>query len=173
MATAHEALGYRAPGLFTSLRTDWATPRHLFGLLDRQFGFTLDVCATASNLPRQGIEYFDPELTDALTRTWVPLAAGAVWCNPPYGRLIGLWVAKAFQESRWVTVVMLLPARTDTSWWHEFCMRGEILFLRGRLCFDENPRKRAPFPSAIVVFTPPKSLSDRHGCGDLRLRADR
>lgn len=153
-ASVHEALGYRAPGLFTSLRTDWATPRQLFKMLDKQFGFTLDACATSSNLPREGIECFDPALTDALRRHWIPLLPGAVWCNPPYGRCIGEWVEKAFRESRWGTVVMLLPARTDTSWWHEYCMRGEILFLRGRLCFDENPRKRAPFPSAIVVFKP-------------------
>jgi site-specific DNA-methyltransferase (adenine-specific) len=155
VATAHEALGYRAKGLFTSLRTDWATPRQLFAMLDRHFRFTLDVCASVSNLPREGIEYFDPALTNALTRSWVPLTAGAVWCNPPYGRQIGRWIEKAFRESRRGTVVMLLPARTDTSWWHEYCMRGEVVFLQGRLCFDENPRKRAPFPSAIVVFRPP------------------
>lgn len=147
--SAHNALGYRAPGLFTSLRTDWATPRQLFAMLDRQFCFTLDACATARNLPREGIEYFDPALTDALMRPWVP-----------YGRHIGAWVKKAYHDSKryGTVVVMLLPARTDTSWWHDYCMRGEILFLRGRLCFDENPRKRAPFPSAIVVFKiPPES----------------
>jgi len=151
VATAHEALGYRAPGLFTSLRTDWATPRQLFELLDHQFGFTLDVCATPSNLPRQGIEYFDPELTDALTRMWVPIAAGAVWCNPPYGRLIGLWVEKAFHESRWGTVVMLLPARTDTSWWHEYCMEGEVMFICGRPKF-KGCVHGLPQPLALVVF---------------------
>lgn len=153
MAIAHAALGYRAPGLFTSLRTDWATPRQLFAMLDEKFRFALDVCATAGNLPREGIAFYDPYRCDALAAPWVPGRDGAVWCNPPYGRQIGKWVRKGFEEARCgVVVVMLLPARTDTSWWHEYCMRGEILFLRGRLCFDENPRKRAPFPSAIVVF---------------------
>ena len=148
---AHEALGYRAKGLFTSLRTDWATPRQLFKMLDEQFHFTLDVCASLGNVPRDGLEHFS---TDGLTRPWVPLEAGSVWCNPPYGRQIGKWVQKAFHEAHRFRqpVVMLLPARTDTAWWHDYCMKGEILLLRGRLCFDENPRKRAPFPSAIVVF---------------------
>jgi len=157
--SAHEALGYRAKGLFTSLRTDWATPRQLFAMLDAQFHFTLDVCATLGNLPREGLEHFS---TNSLARRWLPLEPGSIWCNPPYGRQIGKWVAKGYSEAQadpLLTVVMLLPARTDTSWWHDYCMRGEIVFLRGRLCFDENPRKRAPFPSAVVVFSqrPPES----------------
>lgn len=159
---AHDALGYRAKGLFTSLRTDWATPHQLFALLDEKFHFALDVCATSGNLPREGIDFYDPASTDALAAPWVPGRDGAVWCNPPYGRQIRNWVRKGFEEACCgVVVVMLLPARTDTSWWHEYCMRGEILFLRGRLCFDDNPRNRAPFPSAIVVFRPPRESALR------------
>lgn len=158
--SAHEALGYRSKGMFTSLRTDWATPRQLFVMLDAQFHFTLDACAASSNVPREDIAFYDQSLCDALAVSWWPPREGSVWCNPPYGKQIGKWVKKGFDESLCgVLVVMLLPARTDTSWWHEYCMKGEILFLRGRLCFDENPRKRAPFPSAVVVFSqrPPES----------------
>ena len=76
--------------------------------------------------------------------------------NPPYGREIGLWVRKAFEASRQgATVVCLVPARTDTAWWHEWAMRGHIRFLRGRLRFTDEqgtPQGSAPFPSAIVIF---------------------
>jgi site-specific DNA-methyltransferase (adenine-specific) len=75
--------------------------------------------------------------------------------NPPYGRSIGRWMKKAWEASRsGATVVCLVPARTDTKWWHDFAMRGEIKFLKGRLKFG-GCTKSAPFPSAIVVFKPP------------------
>lgn len=73
--------------------------------------------------------------------------------NPPYGRGIGEWVQKAYES--WAlngaTVVCLLPARTDTRWWHDYCMLGAITFVRGRLRFG-NAVASAPFPSAVVVF---------------------
>ena len=149
-----DALGYRTKGMFSSIRSDWATPRQLFEMLHQEFNFTLDVCATRDNLPVEDIEYFDYRITDALSRQWMPLINGSVWCNPPYGRKVGFWIEKAYREAKelGVTVVMLLPARTDTSWWHDYCMKGEIRFLRGRLSFDEKKRGRAPFPSAIVIF---------------------
>ena len=73
--------------------------------------------------------------------------------NPPYGRKIKLWVKKAYEsaQSGRANVVCLLPARTDTSWWHDYCMKGEIRFIRGRLKFNNNENS-APFPSAIVIF---------------------
>jgi hypothetical protein len=76
--------------------------------------------------------------------------------NPPYGRKIGLWVQKAYEESRGgSTIVCLLPARTDTRWWHDFCMKGEIRFIKGRLKFNDG-KNPAPFPSAVVIFRPTK-----------------
>lgn len=72
--------------------------------------------------------------------------------NPPYGRNIGKWVEKAYKSSLdGATVVCLLPVRTDTAWWHDYCMRGVVMFLRGRLKFS-GAKNNAPFPSAIVVF---------------------
>lgn len=82
------------------------------------------------------------------------LGGATVFCNPPYGRAIGLWVRKAYQESRKAdtTVVMLLPARTDTAWFHDYIYhRAEIRFIRGRLKFGDA-RQSAPFPSMVVIF---------------------
>jgi phage N-6-adenine-methyltransferase len=135
-------------GVMSSIRQDWATPTQLFKMLDAEFHFTLDVCADPGNA--KCAEFFTQ---DALERHWVPLKDGPVWCNPPYGREIGKWVERGYRESRgYFTVVMLLPARTDTQWFHEYCLKGEIRFLRGRLNFDDTRRARAPFPSMIVIF---------------------
>ena len=71
--------------------------------------------------------------------------------NPPYGRAIKHWVEKAYTESkRGATVVCLIPARTDTAYWHDYCFKGEVRFLRGRLSFSN--KGTAPFPSAVVIF---------------------
>ena len=74
-----------------------------------------------------------------------------VWCNPPYGREIGRWVQKGYEEAENAVVVMLLPARTDTRWFHDYCMKGKITFLRGRLKFGGS-KNAAPFPSMVVEF---------------------
>ena len=76
-----------------------------------------------------------------------------VFCNPPYGREIGMWVEKGYKESQKqnTVVVMLLPARTDTKWFHDYCLKGEIEFVKGRLKFGDS-KNSAPFPSMIVVF---------------------
>ena len=76
-----------------------------------------------------------------------------VWLNPPYGRTIGAWIRKAYEEAQKpdTIVVMLLPARTDTAWFHDYCVKGEVEFLRGRLKFGGS-KNSAPFPSMIVVF---------------------
>jgi len=140
-------LTYRTSGMLSSKRKDWATPRQLFDMLHREFEFQLDVCATADTATCP-LFFAD----HALDREWAP---GPVWCNPPYGRDIWKWIRKGFNEAkRGAIVVMLLPARTDTSWWHDFCMKGEIRFLRGRLSFDDNRAGRCPFPSAVVIFRP-------------------
>jgi len=133
--------------LFSSKSHEWATPRWLFAQLDDEFNFTLDPCATDENATCE--EYFTKEI-DGLKQNWT----GMVFCNPPYGRCIGKWVAKAFEEVKkgGATVVMLLPARTDTKWFHEYIYgQAEIRFLKGRLKFGDS-KNSAPFPSMIVVF---------------------
>ena len=133
-------------GLFTSARSDWETPRATFNALHEEFSFRLDVCATQENAKCD--DYLSVG-DNALSVPW----RGPAWMNPPYGREIGKWVRKAYEESRrGVTVVCLLPSRTDTRWWHDYVMEAdEIRFIRGRLHFDGH-KNGAPFPSAVVVF---------------------
>ena len=124
----------------------WETPQHVFDELNQEFRFDIDVCATKENA--KCATFFSPEM-DGLKQEW----EGTCWMNPPYGRAIGDWVKKAYESSlkNGVTVVCLLPARTDTKWWHDYCMKGEIRFIKGRLKF-EGGKNSAPFPSAIVIF---------------------
>lgn len=143
----------------SSRRHDWETPQRLFDALNAEFGFTLDAAATRDNA--KCAAFFSPD-EDGLSQSWATL--GAVWINPPYGPGIGKWVKKAYDECRasWQTVVLLIPARTETSWWHEYAMKAsEIRLIRGRLRFsaadDFVPNQKghnAPFPSAVVVFRP-------------------
>ena len=133
---------------FRSASDEWPTPRGLFDALNAEFGFTLDPCATPENAKCR--KYFT-RLEDGLGQDW---SGETVFVNPPYGRMIGRWVEKAHETYRTgSTVVCLLPARTDTRWWHDYVMKGEIRLLRGRLTF-EGGRYPAPFPSAIVIFRP-------------------
>ena len=130
-----------------SSKTDlWATPGSLFRELAAEFRFTLDVCATPENTTCDA--YFTRE-QDGLKQT----CSGVCWMNPPYGREIGSWVRKAFDSAQdGATIVCLIPARTDTAWWHEYVTRAdEVRFVRGRLRFGDAAAG-APFPSAIVVF---------------------
>lgn len=132
-------------GMYSSKTCEWETPQWLFDKLDGTYHFDLDVCARPENA-KCG-RYYTPE-QDGLAQNW----EGVCWMNPPYGREIGKWVRKAYETAeQGGTVVCLLPARTDTMWWHDYCMRGDIRFLRGRLKFG-NAQNSAPFPSAIVVF---------------------
>lgn len=130
---------------FSSKSDMWETPQDLFEQLHNQFGFTLDVCAVSENAKCKN--YFTPDI-DGLKQEWT----GVCWMNPPYGRTIGLWVKKAWESARGgATVVCLLPARTDTRWFHDYCTQGKIEFLRGRLKFGGH-KNSAPFPSMMVVF---------------------
>jgi phage N-6-adenine-methyltransferase len=132
---------------FSSASDEWSTPPELFAELDQEFNFTLDACATPENA--HCVRYFTRE-DNGLAQRWT----GRVWCNPPYGRAIGLWMRKAWesvQTGEAEVVVCLVPARSDTSWWHEYAVRGEVRFLRGRLRFG-GAKSSAPFPSAVVVF---------------------
>ena len=134
-------------GLFSSMRLDWATPRAFYQALDAEFGFSLDACANNGNA-KCAIFYSGDE---GLREPWLP----PTFVNPPYGRQIGKWVERAYEQSRrGFAVVALLPSRTDTRWWHDYVMKAvEIRFVRGRLHFDE--RGPAPFPSAVVIWRGP------------------
>jgi phage N-6-adenine-methyltransferase len=115
--------------------------------LDLEFGFTLDVCATAENAK---CSRFFTRQENGLVQRW----EGRVWCNPPFGRVIAAWVRKAWdsvEKGDAELVVLLVPARVDTAWWLDFCAKGEVRFRRGRLRFG-GAKSGAPFPSAIVVF---------------------
>jgi phage N-6-adenine-methyltransferase len=132
--------------MFSSNTDLWSTPQELFDDLDRVYRFDVDVCATPENAK---CSTFYTKEQDGLAQEW----RGTCWMNPPYGREIGRWVAKARRsaEENGATVVCLLPARTDTRWWHEHCLFGSVEFVRGRIKFGGS-KTGAPFPSAIVVF---------------------
>lgn len=132
--------------MFSSKSDLWSTPDDFFAELDKEFHFTLDVCATADNAKCD--DYYT-EAMDGLRLKW----DGIVWCNPPYGRNINKWIKKAVNAALGgATVVMLLPARTDTKWFHELVYRrAEIRFVRGRLKFGGS-NNAAPFPSMICIF---------------------
>lgn len=132
-----------------SSKTDaWATPQCFFDRLDDEFNFVLDPCADELNAKCS--KYYTKE-DDGLSQDWD--VGGNVFMNPPYGRVIGVWIRKAYTEScKGVKVVALIPARTDTRYWHEYVMRAEeIRLVRGRLKFGDGSNS-APFPSAVVVF---------------------
>lgn len=135
---------------YSSETDDWSTPQDLFDKLNAEFGFDLDVCANAHNA--KCASYYDRTI-DGLSQRW----AGTCWMNPPYGRVIGQWVKKAAESSFDVdgcTVVCLIPARTDTAYWHDWILgKAEVRFIRGRIKFG-GARWNAPFPSCVVIFRP-------------------
>ena len=135
--------------MFSSETDLWSTPQDFFDELNAEFNFTLDPCATRENA--KCAKYFTVE-DDGLKQDW---QGETVFCNPPYGREIGKWVKKCYEESKkpGTTVVMLIPARTDTSYFHDFIYgkAREIRFIRGRLKFGDA-KNSAPFPSMVVVF---------------------
>ena len=132
--------------MFSSKTDLWETPQEFFDELDQEFHFDLDVCALPENAKCS--RYYNPE-QNGLSQPW----EGICWCNPPYGREIGKWVQKGFFSSiSGATVVMLLPARTDTKWFHEYIYgKAEVRFIKGRLKFGGS-KNSAPFPSMVVVF---------------------
>lgn len=135
--------------LFSSATDLWSTPNDFFEKFNEEFHFTLDPCATKENA-KCPIFYTKEE--DGLRQDW---EGHVVFCNPPYGRELPKWVEKAYKESRKpnTTVVMLIPARTDTRYFHDYIYHNatEIRFLKGRLKFG-NARNSAPFPSMVVIY---------------------
>jgi len=134
-------------GLYTSNSAEWATPQDFFNKLDEEFHFTLDPCATAENA-KCG-KFFTKE-QDGLAQDW---GVETVFCNPPYGKDIGKWCQKCFEHAAWGgTAVMLIHARTDTRWFHEWVYgKAEIRFIRGRLHFNGS-KSSAPFPSMVAIY---------------------
>jgi phage N-6-adenine-methyltransferase len=138
-----------------AVREDWETPPEFFAKLDWEFdGFTLDVCATPENA--KCARYFTPA-EDGLVQDW---GREKCWMNPPYGAEIPKWMAKAYSASQQgATVVCLVPARTDTRWWHDYAELADLRrFVKGRLKFV-GAKYNAPFPCAVVVFLPEESAN--------------
>ena len=134
--------------MFSSKTDEWSTPQDLFDKLNEEFHFDLDVCANKSN--HKCALYYNRE-QDGLKMPWKD---HVVWCNPPYGREIGKWVKKAYFENKahGTTIVMLLPARTDTKWFHNYVLwKAHVRFIQGRLKFG-GCKNSAPFPSMIAVY---------------------
>jgi site-specific DNA-methyltransferase (adenine-specific) len=135
--------------MFSSKTGEWSTPQDFFEKLSWRFGpFDLDPAATVANT--KCTNFFTPA-EDGLAQDWQGFTA---FVNPPYGRGIERWIKKGFDEARKdnTKVVMLIPARTDTKYWHQYVMKAdEVYFIKGRLKFGESENS-APFPSAVIVF---------------------
>jgi phage N-6-adenine-methyltransferase len=134
--------------MFSSAFGGWTTPKWLFEKLDAEFHFTTDVGASQDNRLCEDYLGLDNG-RDALSSQW----GSRNFCNPPYGRGMDKWIEKGFEESqKGRLVVFLIPARTDTRWFHEYILgRAEIRFLRGRIKFGDG-KNSAPFPSMVVIF---------------------
>lgn len=136
--------------MFSSKTDQWATPQDFFDRLNDEFHFTLDPCADDTN--HKCDRYFTKEI-DGLSQDW---GGETVFCNPPYGKDIKNWMKKSRDEAQKpnTTVVMLVPARTDTQYFHDYIYKKpnvEVRFIKGRLKFGDS-NNSAPFPSMVVVF---------------------
>ena len=132
--------------MFSSKTDNWATPQDYFDSINAEFAFTIDVCASPENAK---CRRFYSRSENGLTQEW----QGVCWMNPPYGREISKWVKKAYDSAAFGAVVVgLLPARTDTAWFHDYIYgKAEIRFIRGRLKFGGS-KQSAPFPSMLVIW---------------------
>lgn len=134
-------------GMMTSNSDEWTTPSALFRALDRRFGFELDPAATKENAL---CPMFFTEVEDGLVKSWKPWR---VFVNPPYSH-VGDWMWKCKDESGkgCPLICALIPARTDTRWWHDFVKTADLIhFLKGRLKFGDGTGS-APFPSALAFW---------------------
>ena len=132
-----EAKGGQMNVHFLSQSIHWATPQGVYQELDAEFDFNFDPCPLGGGL------------IDGLTVAW----GSSTFCNPPYGKQIGQWTSKAVREyEKGKNVVLLIPSRTDTRWWHSDIMKAsEIRFIKGRLKFGQA-KNSAPFPSALAIY---------------------
>lgn len=133
----------------SSVDMTWATPQVWFDYLDLEFKFTLDPCCHHETAKCK--KHYTPE-EDGLAQSWQD---ERVFMNPPYGRELGKWMRKAYEEARdnGALVVAFVPARVDTTWWHHYAVKGEARFPKGRVKF-EGADASAPFPVAIIIFRP-------------------
>lgn len=143
--------------MFSSQTDQWATPQDFFDELNKEFHFTLDPCADEFNHKCE--KYFTKD-QDGLGQCWL---GERVFCNPPYGREIGSWVRRCYLHSVVSNgfAVMLIPARTDTKWFHDYIYNKpnvEIRFIKGRLKFGDS-KNSAPFPSMVVIFNAKENIS--------------
>lgn len=138
-----------SPVLYSSRSEEWATPADFFAALDDEFGFTLDPCATRLNAK---CRTYYTKADNGLVQDW---GRHTVFCNPPYGRDIGDWVKKCFLAAKaGATVVLLVHARTDTRFFHDWMYgKAELRFVRGRLKFGDCSQS-APFPSLVAIYRP-------------------
>ena len=137
--------------MFSSESNEWATPQLFFDKLNEKFNFTLDPCATDKTAKCK--KYYTKK-DDGLSKDW---GGETVFVNPPYGKELKHWVKKSYEESRKAntTVVLLVPARTDTKYFHNYMMKSsELHFIKGRLKFENDNKEKnsAPFPSVVAVF---------------------
>ena len=139
-------------GMMSSTTNEWYTPKEFFDTLKKEFDFNLDPCCTKQSAK---CDIFFTKEDDGLTKDW---GVHIVFMNPPYGREIKDWIRKAYDASlSGATVVALIPARTDTRYWHEYIFNkaDEIRFLKGRIKFEDingEAKNSAPFPSAVIVW---------------------
>ena len=142
--------------MFSSKTDNWATPQDFYNELNKRFNFELDPCADVEN-HKCPIYYIKEQ--DGLQQDW---SKYRTYVNPPYGREIGKWVEKAYKTNKehGNLIVMLLPARTDTQWFHNFVYgKAELEFIKGRLKFG-NSKNSAPFPSMLVIYRERKCKSE-------------
>lgn len=143
--------------LFSSASDLWGTPPEVFRQLDEVYNFQLDAASSDDNCLCPC--HFTVK-DNGLEQDWYPYRR--VWLNPPYGRTIGFWMRKAYEESRkGCIVVCLVPARVDTRWWHDWVLdKTSVTFFKGRLKYTRladdsgSPGGGAPFPSALVIYEP-------------------
>ena len=142
--------------MFSSQSSEWITPKELYDILNKVYKFDLDPCTTKDN--PLGTKYYYTKETDGLCTIW-PEDVTNVFINPPYNKEIGLWLYKAkfecYRNPKIKHIVFLLPARTDTKWFHKYIYlnnKVQTTFLPGRLKF-RGAKNSAPFPSMIVVFS--------------------
>ena len=138
--------------LYASRNDEWPTPRSFFTALNDEFHFTLDPCATKANAT---CAHFFTQKDDGLAKDW---GRHRVFCNPPYGRGITVWVQKCYLAAKQgATVVLLIPSRTDTRYFHDWISgKAELRFVRGRLKFGDG-RQSAPFPSLVAIYRPARA----------------
>lgn len=168
------------PAHLSSRSDDWPTPARFFATLDAEFGFVLDVCASTANRKADSfyaLDHPDEYRRDGLAGNWAADAAhldGAVWMNPPYGRPISAWMAKAFTAAQaGAVVVTLVPVRADTAWWHTHVLAtgAEVRYVRGRLTFGDAVHTAA-FASAVVIYRPTDVVGAPGPVGVMRARPD-